>query len=290
MVENARAALAATLGTKARIAARHALLRAENAMHDANMILRTAAKQKNVITSNRLQSDGARLVGESELHYRCRKTFHRANRVLKLVTAALNHARKNHFAHKEATMKQTQKLTMEKAAKLQHKERRAKSEARRKALGIKTKQQYAAYLAKKALRYGQVARDDARKSAKAGKLAAQKALESANVKAELRGGKSKKGNKVVAQAVERENIAASLATKAAKMEDAIVTGGRVPKEVKQIVMDSHGKLTEPFTAMEASVDQNAERKDYLDFKNHKHAWENLYNKNLKAKLKKLKGH
>merc|ERR1712093_921496 len=93
LVENARAALAATLGTKARIAAKHALLRAQNAMHDANTILRMEMGKKSVTTSNRLQSDGARLVGENELHYRCHKTFHRANRVLKLVNAALNHAR-----------------------------------------------------------------------------------------------------------------------------------------------------------------------------------------------------
>jgi len=292
MVTEARAALAATLGTKARIAARHALLRAENAMHDANMILRTAAKQKNVITSNRLQSDGARLVGESELHYRCRKTFHRANRVLKLVTAALNHARKNHFAHKEALMKQQQKMTMEKAAKLQHRERRAKSEARRKALGIKTKQEYAAYLAKKALRYGQLARDDARKSAKAGKLAAMEALRSANVKAELSGKPVKKGStKTVNEALERENIAASLATKAAKMEDAIVSGGRVPKEVEQIVMDSHGKITAPFMdAVAAKVDQQTQKKDYINFKNHKGEWKKQYSKHLQQELKKLKAH
>jgi len=267
-------------------------LRAENAMHDANMILRTAAKQKNVITSNRLQSDGARLVGESELHYRCRKTFHRANRVLKLVTAALNHARKNHYAHKEALMKQQQKMTMEKAAKLQHRERRAKSEARRKALGIKTKQEYAAYLAKKALRYGQLARDDARKSAKAGKLAAMEALRSANVKAELSGKPVKKGStKTVNEALERENIAASLATKAAKMEDAIVSGGRVPKEVEQIVMDSHGKITAPFMdAVAAKVDQQTQKKDYVNFKNHKGEWKKQYNKHLQQELKKLKAH
>merc|ERR1712178_193628 len=69
--------------------------------------------------------------------------------------------------------------------------RRAKSEARRKALGIKTKEEYAAFLAKQALKYGELARDDARKAAKAGKLAAAKALESANVKAELGGAKVK---------------------------------------------------------------------------------------------------
>merc|ERR1719163_1463479 len=228
---------------KARIAAKHALLRAQNAMHDANTILRMEMGKKSVITSNRLQSDGARLVGENELHYRCRKTFHRANRVLKLVNAALNHARKNHYAHKEAVMKQTQKITMEKAAKLAHKERRMKSEARRKALGIKTKQEYAAYLAKQALKYGELARDDARKAAKAGKLAAAKALESANVKAELGGAKGKKtSTKTVTEALQRENIAADLAAKAAKMEDAIVTGGHIPHEVEQLVMDGHGKV------------------------------------------------
>merc|ERR1719267_63927 len=212
-------------------------------MHDANMILRTAAKQKNVVTSNRLQSDGARLVGENELHYRCRKTFHRANRVLKLVNAALDHARKNHYAHKEAVMKQTQKITMEKAAKLAHKERRMKSEARRKALGIKTKEEYAALLAKQALKYGELARDDARKAAKAGKLAAAKALESANVKAELGGAKGKKtSTKTVTEALQRENIAADLAAKAAKMEDAIVTGGHIPKQVYALISDGNGKV------------------------------------------------
>merc|ERR1719230_2243632 len=161
-VDKARAALAATLGDKARIAAKHALVRAQDALHDANSILALEVKKKNVITSNRLQSDGGRLVGENEIHYRARKAFHKANRVLKLVEAALNDARKNHYAHKEAVMKRSQKVTMEKAAKLADKERTAKSEARRKALGIKTKQEYAAYLAKMALKYGEVARDDAK--------------------------------------------------------------------------------------------------------------------------------
>merc|ERR1712230_197664 len=271
MVENARAALAATLGTKARIAAKHALLRAQNAMHDANTILRMEMGKKSVITSNRLQSDGARLVGENELHYRCRKTFHRANRVLKLVNAALNHARKNHYAHKEAVMKQTQKITMEKAAKLAHKERRMKSEARRKALGIKTKQEYAAYLAKQALKFGELARDDARKAAKAGKLAAAKALESANVKAELG------------------------AAKAAKMEDAIVTGGHIPHEVQELVMDGHGKVkaTALSAARTAAVEANvdlATSEDFNNFVNHKKAWKKHYKKIFNKKMSALKGH
>merc|ERR1712144_123239 len=296
LVENARAALAATLGTKARIAAKHALLRAQNAMHDANTILRMEMGKKSVITSNRLQSDGARLVGENELHYRCRKTFHRANRVLKLVNAALNHARKNHYAHKEAVMKQTQKITMEKAAKLAHKERRMKSEARRKALGIKTKQEYAAYLAKQALKFGELARDDARKAAKAGKLAAAKALESANVKAELGGAKGKKtSTKTVTEALQRENIAADLAAKAAKMEDAIVTGGHIPHEVQELVMDGHGKVkaTALSAARTAAVEANvdlATSEDFNNFVNHKKAWKKHYKKIFNKKMSALKGH
>merc|ERR1711907_553920 len=236
--------------------------------------------KKNVVTSNRLQSDGARLVGENELHYRCRKTFHRANRVLKLVNAALDHARKNHYAHKEAVMKQTQKITMEKAAKLAHKERRAKSEARRKALGIKTKEEYAAYLAKQALKFGELARDDARKAAKAGKLAAAKALESANVKAELGGAKGKKtSTKTVTEALQRENIAADLAAKA----------------VMALVSDGHGKvkataLTAARTAaVEANVDL-ATSEDFHNFVNHKKSWKKHYKKIFNKKMANLKGH
>merc|ERR1712080_582526 len=280
---------------KARNAAKHALLRAQNAMHDANTILRMEMGKKNVVTSNRLQSDGARLVGENELHYRCRKTFHRANRVLKLGNAALDHARKNHYAHKEAVMKQTQKITMEKAAKLAHKERRAKSEARRKALGIKTKEEYAALLAKQALKYGELARDDAHKAAKAGKLAAAKALESANVKAELSGAKGKKtSTKTVTEALQRENIAADLAAKAAKMESAIVTGGHIPKAVMALVSDGHGKvkataLTAARTAaVEANVDL-ATSEDFHNFVNHKKSWKKHYKKIFHKKMANLKG-
>merc|ERR1712216_1080798 len=97
--------------------------------------------------------------------------------------------------------------------------------ARRKKLGIATKEEYAAYLAKEALKYGNLAKDDAHKAAKAGKLAAEKALESSNVKAEL--GAKPTSTATVKEALQREEIAADLATKAAKMEDAIVTGGRV---------------------------------------------------------------
>lgn len=242
-VENARAALAATLGTKARLAAKHALVRAQDAVHDANVILKTEIGKKNAITSARLQKDGLRLVGENVLHFRARKTYHRANRVLKLVNAALARARKNHFAHKEAVMKQTQKITMEKAAKLKAQERAYKAAARKKANALAAREKQAAELAKEALKYGEIARDDAKKAAKAGKIAAKKALESAKLKAKLSNKKKgkKKGKarstKMVTIALQRETIAAKLADKAAKMENAIVTGSPLPKEVEQLVSE-----------------------------------------------------
>merc|ERR1711908_2019 len=221
--------------------ARHALIRAEGALNDANTILQAEVKRKNVVTSDRLQSDGARLVGENELHFQARKTYHKANRILKLVQGALNRARKNHYAHKEAVLKQQQKTTMEKAAKLAHTERKAKTEARMKKLGIKTEQEYAAHLAQQALKFGELARDDAKKAAKAGKIAAKQALESAHVKEDL-GVKNVTSTATVTEALERENIAADLAAKAAKMEDAIVTGGAIPTAVQQFLEADNGKL------------------------------------------------
>ena len=138
---------------QSRIAAKHALQRAQEALTDANQILNMELKKKDVITSNRLRATGARLVGENEIHFRARKTFHEANRVLKLVEGAFEHARENHSAHKEAIMKREEKVTQEKATKLSEKERKAKSEAKRKALGIETKEEYAAYLAKEVRPY-----------------------------------------------------------------------------------------------------------------------------------------
>merc|ERR1711985_57774 len=93
---------------------------------------------------------------------------------------------------------------------------------------------YAAKLAQEALKYGETARDDAKKAAAAGKIAAAKALESAKLKAKLTEQKSGKkakvrSTKMVAIALKRENTAAKLADKAAKMEKAIVTGGAMPK-------------------------------------------------------------
>merc|ERR1712139_619186 len=124
-------------------------------------------------------------------------------------------------------------------------ERRMKSEARRKALGIKTKQEYAAYLAKQALKFGELARDDARK--------------------------------------------------AAKMEDAIVTGGHIPHEVQELVMDGHGKVkaTALSAARTAAVEANvdlATSEDFNNFVNHKKAWKKHYKKIFNKKMSALKGH
>merc|ERR1711918_193099 len=176
----------------------------------------------------------------------------------------------------EAVLKQRQKTTMEKAAKLAHTERKAKTEARMKKLGIKTKQEYAAHLAQQALKFGELARDDAKKAAKAGKIAAKQALESAHVKQDL-GVKNATSTATVTEALERENIAADLAAKAAKMEDAIVTGGHIPKVVQEILMDDAGKKMRPTVlkaARAASVEANTEidlDDDFHMFVNHRAA-------------------
>lgn len=290
-VEKARAALAATLDTKGRIAAKHALQRAQDALVDANHILEIEVSKKNVITSNRLQATGEKLVGENEIHYRARKTFHEANRVMKLVEAALADARKNHYSHKEAVMKRTQKVTEEKASKLQDQERTAKSEAKRKALGIETKQEYAAYLANEALKYGEVARDDAQKAAEAGKLAAEKAAESAHVKSKL--GVNATSTESVDEAVQRENIAADLAAKAAQMEDAIVTGGEVPQVVMDLIGTDGGKVKD--TVLNAARASAAEShnslesdEDFHEFVTHRKKWMKHYKNKFETNVQRLK--
>merc|ERR1711970_1333553 len=145
------------MSTRTRIQAKHALDDAKGALHDANDILQSEVGRRSAILANRLHSDGSRLVGESELHYRARKTFHRGQRTLKLVNSALMMARKNHYAHKKALMKREQKAVAEKAAKLAFKEKSKKSEQRRKQRGIKTKEEYAATLAGEALKDGEKA-------------------------------------------------------------------------------------------------------------------------------------
>jgi len=126
-VDKARSAMANTLGTKARLAARHALLAAKNGVHNANAILKMEKAGQNAIDSNRLRSDGARLVGESIMHYKARKTFHRASRTLKMVNHALDKARANHYAFEAALRKKNEKMAQEKGAKLAHKERKKKT-------------------------------------------------------------------------------------------------------------------------------------------------------------------
>jgi len=291
-VEKARAALAMTLGTKARIAAKHALVRAQEAVDEGNKILMMEVNKKNQITENRLQSDGEKMVGENELHYRARKVFHKANRVLKLVTTALDMARKNSYAHKEAVTKREQKITMEKAQKLQDKERSMKSEEKRKALNIKTKEEYAAFLAKEALKFGEVARDDAKKAAEAGKVAAEKAEESAKVKASL-GVKSSTSTAPVIEALERENIAADLAAKAASMESAIVTGEKIPKIVQELISDDSGKVkstmlqTARMRAKKAHVNLEDDE-DFHEFVTHRKEWMKKYKDNYEKKMTQFK--
>merc|ERR1711990_539122 len=254
-------------------------------------ILKMEVGKKNIITANRLQSTGGKMVGENELHYRARKTFHKANRVLKLVDSALGLARKNHNAHKEASMKREQKVTQENAAKLADKERSAKSEAKRKALGIKTKQEYAALLAKEALKFGEVARDDAKKAAQAGKLAADKAAESAHVKSKL-GVKNVTSTATVTEALQRESIAADLAKKAAEMEDAIVTGGKIPAIVQELIGTDDGNIRD---SVLKSARQGAIRsrtnlesdEDFHEFVTHRQRWMKHYKAEYEDKMKDL---
>merc|ERR1711865_265027 len=229
--------------------------------------------------------------GENEIHFQARKMFHRANRVIKLVEAALDSARKNHYSHKEASMKREQKVTMEKAAELADKERTVKSEVKRKALGIKTKQEYAAYLAKEALTFGNIASEDAKKAAAAGKMAAEKAAESAHVKTKL-GVKKPTSTATVTEALQRENIAADLAKKAAAMEDAIVTGGEIPKKIMELLSDDSGKVRPTvFDEAQASAmesNSNLEQdEDFHEFVTHRKKWLTHYNKIYQTKKAQL---
>merc|ERR1712167_185207 len=173
--------------------------------------------------------------------------------------------------------KREQKVTMEKASKLSDKERTAKSEARRKALGIKTKQEYAAYLAKEA--------------AAAGKLAADKAAESAHVKSKL-GVKNVTSTATVTEALQRESIAADLAKKAAEMEDAIVTGGKIPAIVQELIGTDDGNIRD---SVLKSARQGAIRsrtnlesdEDFHEFVTHRQRWMKHYKAEYEDKMKDL---
>jgi len=207
-----------------------------------------------------------------------------------MVTTALDMARKNSNAHKEAVTKRQQKITMEKASKLQAKEKNAKAEEARKRLTIQTKEQYAAFLAKEALKYGEIARDDAKKAAAAGKLAAEKAEASAHIKAQL-GINSATSTAPVTEALERENIAADLATKAASMESAIVTVGKIPKIVQELLESGNNRATMLETArvraQQAHVNLDDDE-DFHEFVTHRKNWMNKYKKDFDGKMQALK--
>merc|ERR1711964_842345 len=141
---------------------------------------------------------------------------------------------------------------------------------------------YAAHLAAEALKYGKEAQKNAKNAAKEGKIAAEKALESANVKAEL--SHKPTSTAVVSEALHRENIAADLATKAAKMEDAIVTGGKIPKEVEVLLEGEDGN---PMQAARHAADESGETfssDDFEAFVSEKQHWKNHYKKLYKDKL------
>jgi len=90
-VVSARAALAATIDTKARHSARLALRRARGALHDANRIMQLELKKKDRIAHKHMLAARERLIGINELHLQATSTFHRANRVMKFVRAAVAH-------------------------------------------------------------------------------------------------------------------------------------------------------------------------------------------------------
>merc|ERR1711988_1774270 len=139
---------------------------------------------------------------------------------------------------------------------------------------------------------GEVARQDAKKAAEAGKLAADKAAESAHVKEKL-GVSNVTSTATVTEALQRENIAADLAAKAAKMEDAIVTGGTIPKEVQTLLEADVGKLkTTTLNAararsMESNVDLDSDE-DFHEFVTHRKRWLNHYKSDFKAQLADLR--
>merc|ERR1711924_451712 len=162
-----------------------------------------------------------------------------------------------------------------------------------KKLGIKTKQEYAAHLAQQALKFGELARDDAKKAAKAGKIAAKQALESAHVKEDL-GVANVTDTATVTEALQRENIAADLAAKAAKMEDAIVTGGKVPQVVMDLIADGNGKVRPTvFDEARASAVEShtslENDEDFHEFVTHRKKWMDHYNKEFNNNVAELQG-
>lgn len=225
-VAHAKAALAATLGTKARIEAKKSLAGAEAALHDANTILATEVDRKQALEAVRLQKDKAKLTGESEIHYQSRKTYHHAQRMLKLVNGALEAVRKAHYEHKQAELKRQQEAIKEKASKLTHKEKEKKSEENWKRRKIKSREEYAATLASEALDAGEKAEAYMKQAAKAGRAAAEKIMAAAEVKADLYKEQHPQtaSKSAVAVSVAKESAAAILAEQASSMEHAALRG------------------------------------------------------------------
>merc|ERR1719311_920871 len=165
------------------------------------------------------------------MHYKARKTFHRASRTLKMVNHALDKARANHYAFEAALRKKNEKMAQEKGAKLAHKERKKKRELERKKLGIKTEGAFASYLSKQALKHGLLAK----MSVKEGMIAKKKALEAEEIEEELGNTAGVKQTAQLRQSLDHERTAADLAAKAAAMEDAVANGGGIPGSVKKML-------------------------------------------------------
>merc|ERR1712054_242225 len=181
----------------------------------------------------------------NELRYQATRTFHRAKRVLKFVQIALGHARKNYAAHNAALVQQQEKLQVEKNSKAQVKEHQVKATIRRRERAIDQQKTYATNLEEQALRFSELAQANAKKTAAAGRVAAAKAMESADIWKRLGKPGKDKSTPAAMEALARDNIAALLATKAAKMEHAIVAGGKIPKEVQEFLMDDTGQKMRP---------------------------------------------
>jgi len=236
-VDTAEASLALTRGNRERARAKEALNDAKVAVQSANEILESEIGQRDAVLSNRLQSDKGRLAGENEIHYRARKTYHRGNRVLKMVSDALQAVHNSHAAHKKAAIQRQQEIVTAQATALAAKEKSKKSEERRKARGIKTNEEYAAKLADEALTAGERAEAYMKKAATAGTKAAQKIMEAAEVKSDLydsQAGVATTGEGRVAQ-ISREASAALLASQASQMEAASVGGHPVQSRVPVLV-------------------------------------------------------
>jgi len=287
-VEHATKALDQTMGTRSRIQAKHSLEDARDAVHDANEILHLEMEKRDVILNNRLRSVGARLSGESELHYRARKTYHRGNKTLKLVAEALEIARKNHHAHKDALAKQQERVLQDKAAALAEKEGRQKRNERRKELGIESKEEYAAKLATEALDAGKNAADWMKKAAIAGSLAAAKIMEAAEVKATIYAEEFPGKQAEVAERVSREASAALLASQATQVMRASVKGQQVAPDFMELSnrLQEHGFKEQVQEVSDRASSVVPSDRDIKKWLSERSMWKDYYKKLYNVKFKR----